>query len=73
LVALKLLSARRMKSPTTESHREASSPVSGIDFPPAKAAPGHGNAIVSGGHFVTNDDNGDTFVVTLPQRLERGC
>ena len=72
-MALKLLLRRRMKLPTTSSHHAEGGPISQIDFAPAKAAPGHGKAIVSGGHFVTNDDNGDTFVVTLPLRLERGC
>jgi hypothetical protein len=62
-----------MKLPTTATHRAEAGALSQIDFGPAKATPGHGRAIVSGGHFVTDDDNGDTFVVTLPLRLERGC
>jgi hypothetical protein len=62
-----------MKLPTIPAHREEGGTVYQIDFAPAKATPGHGKAIVSGGHFITDDDNGDTFVVTLPLRLERGC
>ena len=61
-----------MKSPSTASGREEHRAVAQIDFGATKA-PGHGKAIVSGGYFVTDDDNGDRFVVTLPPRLERGC
>ncbi len=62
-----------MKSPTTSSGREEHHAVGQIDFGLSKAAPGHGKTIVSGGYFVTDDHNGDRFVVTLPPRLERGC
>jgi hypothetical protein len=61
-----------MKSPSTSSGLEEHRAVAQIDFGPQQA-PGHGKAIVSGGYFVTDDDNGDRFVVTLPPRLERGC
>jgi len=61
-----------MKSPSTSSAREEHRTIAQVDFGPQRA-PGHGKAIVSGGYFLADDENGDRFVVMLPPRLERGC
>jgi hypothetical protein len=72
MVALKLLPDDGMKLPSTSSACEEHRAIGQIDFGSSRA-PGHGKAIVSGGYFITDDHNGDQFVVTLPPRLERGC